>query len=89
VQIEGLDTLIAKRGKARSVPSKSRAQSSRTVQSIRPTSAALTNDAAFREAIGEASIDYVLIDDYDTGSVALCRLRGSELEWLIPRPSQP
>jgi len=43
----------------------------------------LANDGAFRSSIGESSIDFVLVDDYDTGSVAVCRLLGDgELEWL-------
>ena len=38
------------------------------------------SDQAFRDAIGETSLDYVLVHDYDTGSVALYRLVGNRIE---------
>jgi hypothetical protein len=49
------------------------------------TEALLTNDAARRAVVGESRIDYVLVDDYDVGSVAVCRLIGHSIEWLIDR----
>lgn len=42
-------------------------------------------DAMFRDVVGLSRVDYVLVDDYDTGSIALCRLAGGELEWLSER----
>src|SRR4051794_15763950 len=46
----------------------------------------LASDDEFRRAVGDSSIDYVLIDDDETGSTALCRLTGNDLAWLIPPP---
>jgi hypothetical protein len=46
----------------------------------------LVDDEGFREAVGESAIEYTLVDDYDTGSAALCRLVGDRLEWLTPPP---
>ena len=43
----------------------------------------LASDAAFRGTIGGSSIEFVLVEDYETGSVAVCRLTGDgALEWL-------
>ena len=45
--------------------------------------ARLESDEAFRDVIGGSRMDVVLVDDYDTGAVAICRLaEGGELEWL-------
>lgn len=49
------------------------------------TEALHAGDAAFRAVVGTSQIDYVLVDDYDIGSIALCRLTGPEIEWLIDR----
>lgn len=49
------------------------------------TEALHAGDAAFRAVIGTSRIDYVLVDDYDIGSIALCRLAGPDIEWLIDR----
>jgi hypothetical protein len=46
----------------------------------------LATDEEFRNAIGASTVDVVLVDDYDTGYVAICRLsEGGELEWLTRR----
>jgi hypothetical protein len=45
----------------------------------------LADDEEFRDVVGGSSIDYVLVDDYDIGSIALCRLSDDGLEWLVPR----
>lgn len=46
--------------------------------------ALVAEDSAFREAVGSSRFDYVLVEDYEKG-VAICRLVGSDLEWLIER----
>ncbi|HEX8098891.1 MAG TPA: hypothetical protein VF660_01665, partial [Actinomycetota bacterium] len=44
----------------------------------------LASDEPFRRTVGESSVEYVLVDDYDTGSVELCRLLGDEVVGLKP-----
>ena len=46
--------------------------------------ALVAEDGAFREAIGWSRIDYVLVEGYERG-VAICRLVGNDIEWLIDR----
>jgi hypothetical protein len=51
----------------------------------RRTEALLARDASFRAVVGPSRIEYVLVDDYETGSVAICRLAGGEIQRLIDR----
>jgi hypothetical protein len=44
-----------------------------------------SEDAAFRDAVGGSSIDVVLVHDYDTGSLSLCRMGPDGVEWLASR----
>jgi len=41
----------------------------------------MASDEAFRRVIEGSAIDYVLVDDYDIGSVALCRLVRDDVVW--------
>jgi hypothetical protein len=41
----------------------------------------LLDDAAFRALVGDRSVRYELVSDYETGSVMLCTLRNGALEW--------
>ena len=45
----------------------------------------LASDPGFGAAIGDSTIDYVLVDDYDIGAITLCRLVGDDLKWLTSR----
>lgn len=49
--------------------------------------ALLTDDTEFQRAIGGSTIEYVLVDDYDIGSVPICHLRAGDLVWA-DRPEQ-
>jgi hypothetical protein len=42
----------------------------------------LADDESFRDVIGASKVDFVLVDDYDTGAVALCRLDGDRIVWM-------
>lgn len=46
----------------------------------------LVEDERFRAALGGSQVDYVLVDDYEIGSVAIARLADNILEWLIELP---
>ena len=47
----------------------------------------LREDVEFQGAIDGSTIEYVLVDDYDTGVVAICRLRDGDLVWLDTPPA--
>lgn len=49
--------------------------------------ALLSEDADFERAIDGSTIEYVLVDDYDVGSVAVCRLQDGVLVWPGTRPA--
>jgi hypothetical protein len=50
---------------------------------MRETQAAqLAADESFRDVVGGSKVDYVLVDDYDVGGVALCRLDGDRIVWM-------
>jgi hypothetical protein len=49
------------------------------------TEALLADDAAFRSVVGPSSIEYVLLDDYEIGAIAICRLADGEIQWLVDR----
>ena len=49
------------------------------------TEALLADHPAFRSAVGPSKIEYVLVDDYEIGAVAICRLVDDDIEWLIDR----
>jgi hypothetical protein len=42
---------------------------------------------AFRDAVGGSPIEVVLVHDYDTGSLPLCRMTADGVEWLASRES--
>jgi hypothetical protein len=43
--------------------------------------ALLREDAEFHGAIDGSTIEYLLVDDYEIGSVAICRLHDGNLVW--------
>jgi hypothetical protein len=47
----------------------------------------LSEDAAFRDSIGGSAINLVLVHDYETGSLPLCRIAAEGVEWLGERPA--
>jgi len=49
--------------------------------------ALVREDAEFEGAIDGSTIQYVLIDDHEIGSVAICRLRDDDLVWTGTRPT--
>jgi hypothetical protein len=49
------------------------------------TEALLADDPGFRSVVGASRIEYVLVDDYEIGAVAICRLADDEIQWLIDR----
>lgn len=51
----------------------------------RRTEALLADDAAFSSVVGPSRIEYVLVDDYEIGAVAICRLADGAIQWLINR----
>jgi hypothetical protein len=44
-------------------------------------------DEAFRDLLAGSTLDVVLVSDYDTGSIALCRATSTGVEWLWKRGS--
>lgn len=44
----------------------------------------LAGNPDFATAVGTSELDYVLVIDYEIGSIALCRLVGDVLEWIDP-----
>jgi hypothetical protein len=46
----------------------------------------LCEDDAFREAVGGSPIDLVLVHDYESGNLPICRIGADGVEWLGPRP---
>jgi hypothetical protein len=42
-------------------------------------------DEGFRDAVGGSPIDVVLVHDYETGNLPLCRMGADDVEWLAPR----
>jgi len=47
----------------------------------------LCQDEDFRDAVGGSPIDVVLVHDYETGNLPLCRMGADDVEWLAPRPT--
>ena len=47
----------------------------------------VATDEPFRRAVGESSIDYFLVDDYEIGYWKLCRLVDNDIEWLTQPPT--
>jgi hypothetical protein len=46
----------------------------------------LCEDEGFRDAVGGSPIDLVLVHDYETGNLPLCRMGADGVEWVAPRP---
>jgi hypothetical protein len=49
------------------------------------TQGLLADDPDFRSVVGPSKIDYLLVDDYEIGAVAICRLADGGIQWLIDR----
>jgi hypothetical protein len=49
----------------------------------------LASDDGFSDAIAGSTVDYVLIDDYGNGAVAICRLVGDDVRWMTPNGQPP
>jgi hypothetical protein len=45
----------------------------------------LCQDEGFRDAVAGSPIDLVLVHDYDTGNLPLCRMGADGVEWLGTR----
>lgn len=45
----------------------------------------LASDERFRGIVGQLEVEYVVVADYDTTTVAIARLAGDELIWLGTR----
>jgi hypothetical protein len=46
----------------------------------------LCADGGFRDTVAGSPIDLVLVHDYETGNLPLCRMGADGVEWLAPRP---
>jgi hypothetical protein len=44
----------------------------------------LCGDEGFRDAVAGSPIDLVLVHDYGTGNLPLCRMGADGVEWLAP-----
>jgi hypothetical protein len=45
------------------------------------------SDNRFSNFLGDSTLAFVLVDDYDTGSIVLCQETTTGLEWLGPHAS--